>query len=101
MATNYKDLLAQETSELRDAVEARAAEIIAEHVTLKQLRQKLGHTQTDMAERTGKKQPTIAALESAKDPRLSSIATYLSAMDCDFEIIGRYPDGQRFQIELN
>ena len=65
MAVSLEDKLARLPAERRAKVDERAAELIAEELTLRDLRRALDRTQVHLARELGVKQETVSRLESA------------------------------------
>ena len=64
----------------RETIDARAAELIAEEMTLRDLRQARKLTQDRMAEMLGMEQENVSRLESRTDLLLSTLRSYVAAM---------------------
>jgi len=76
----------------RAKVERRAAELIAEEVTLKELRKALALTQVDLARRLKIKQASVVRIEQRSDLLLSTLRKYIEAMGGDLEVVARLPN---------
>ena len=92
MAESLEDKLAQLPSDRRAKVEARAAELIAEEMTLRDLRRALDRTQVHLARGLGVKQETVSRLEKRSDMLLSTLRSYVAAMGGEIELTARFPD---------
>lgn len=73
-------------------VETRAAELIAEEITLQDLRKARELTQERMAELLGISQNSVSRIEKQSDLLLSTLRSYIAAMGGNLEIIVRFPD---------
>ena len=82
-----KDIMNGLTAERREKIEARAEELIAEEMTLRDLRKAQDLTQERMAELLGVGQDNISRLESRTDMLLSTLRSYVT--QAGKEIIGR------------
>jgi transcriptional regulator with XRE-family HTH domain len=82
----------------RRAVEARAAELIAEEATLRQLREALDQSQRQIAEKLNVQQAAVSRLERRTDMYISTLRDFVRAMGGDLEIIARFPDRQPVRI---
>ena len=91
MAVTLRDNLAQLPEGRRARAEARAAELIAEEMTLRDLRRALERTQVHLAERMGVKQETVSRLEKRSDMLLSTLRGYVEAMGGELELVVRFP----------
>jgi transcriptional regulator with XRE-family HTH domain len=75
----------------RAAVEARAAELIAEETTLRDMRRAMALTQETVAEALGIKQVNVSQLEKRSDLLLSTLRRYVEAMGGELELTARFP----------
>lgn len=78
--------------ERRAQVEARAEALIAEEMTLRDLRKARDLTQERMAELLGVGQESISRLESRADMLLSTLRSYITAMGGSLDLVVRFPD---------
>jgi transcriptional regulator with XRE-family HTH domain len=92
MAASLKDKLARLPGERRAKVDARAAELIAEEMTLRDLRRALDRTQVRLARELGVKQETVSRLEKRSDMLLSTLRSYVEAMGGELELLATFPD---------
>ena len=87
-----KDIINSLTAERREKIEARAEELIAEEMTLQDLRKAQYLTQERMAELLGVGQDNISRLESRTDMLLSTLRSYVTAMGGSLDLIVRFQD---------
>jgi transcriptional regulator with XRE-family HTH domain len=92
MATNVRDTMKSLSPARRKKIEARAATLIAEEMSLRDLRQALTLTQERMAETLGIGQDGISRLEKRSDLLLSTLRTYIEAMGGQLSLIAEFPD---------
>jgi transcriptional regulator with XRE-family HTH domain len=92
MAVSLEDKLARLPGERRAKVDARAAELIAEEMTLRDLRRALDRTQVRIARELGIKQETVSRLEKRSDMLLSTLRGYVEAMGGELDLLARFPD---------
>jgi transcriptional regulator with XRE-family HTH domain len=93
MTVSAKQMTERLSPAERKAVEKRAAELIAEEMRLRELRQSFALTQERLAERMKVGQETVSKIESQnKDMRVSSVAKYLAALGGELELVVRFPD---------
>lgn len=76
----------------RKKVEARAAELIAEEMTLQELRRARSLTQVRMARKLGVSQDGISKLEKRSDLLLSTLRKTVEAMGGSLSLVAKFPD---------
>ena len=69
---NFNELLAKMSPERRARIKAEADDLHREYV-LSQIRQQVGFTQADVAERLGVSQPTYAECERGSNMRIGTL----------------------------
>jgi hypothetical protein len=74
----------------RRAVTNRAAELIAEEMTLRELRRSLALTQVNVARTLNKGQHEISRIEQRGDMLLSTLSSFVQAMGGELELICRF-----------
>ena len=67
-------------------------------VSLRDLREKLGITQSDMAEACGISQPEISRMEMRKNHRVSTVLRFVEALGGELKVIVRMPDSKEYRI---
>jgi DNA-binding XRE family transcriptional regulator len=92
MAANVRDTMKGLSPARRKKIEARAAALIAEEMSLRDLRQALTLTQERMAETLGIGQDGVSRLEKRSDLLLSTLRTYIEAMGGQLSLIAEFPD---------
>src|SRR5260370_399115 len=75
----------------RQKVEARAQELIAEELTLQDIRRAHKLTQEQMATILHIGQDSISRLEKRSDMMLSTMRSYVEAMGGSLELVARFP----------
>ena len=76
----------------RKKVEARAAQLIAEEMTLQELRRARKLTQVRMAKELGISQDGISKLEKRSDLLLSTLRKTVEAMGGSLFLVAKFPD---------
>lgn len=76
----------------RKKVEARAAELLAEEMTLRDLRKARALTQARMAEELGITQDGVSRLEKRSDLLLSTLRKSVEAMGGRLSLVAEFPD---------
>jgi len=92
MATSLKDKIKSLDAKSRKKVEARTAELIAEEMSLSDLRKAMGKTQVKMAKALGIKQEGVSRLEKRSDLLLSTLRGYVEAMGGELQLVATFPD---------
>ncbi len=82
----------------RLAIEARAAELVSEEMTLRDMRKALEMTQETVAEALGIKQVNVSQMEKRSDLLLSTLRKYVKAMGGELELVVRFPDRKPMKI---
>jgi transcriptional regulator with XRE-family HTH domain len=76
----------------RRKIERRAAQLIAEEMSLRDLRQALKLTQERMAKTLGIGQEGVSRLEKRSDLLISTLRGYVEAMGGSLSIVAEFPD---------
>src|SRR5512140_2225524 len=92
MATNVDDIIKKLSAAQRKKVEARAAELIAEEMTLRELRHARQLTPVRMAKRLGITQDSVSRLEKRSDLLLSTLRKTVEAMGGNLSLVAEFPD---------
>jgi DNA-binding XRE family transcriptional regulator len=92
MAVNIKQKIKALKPERRKKVEARAAELIAEEMTLAELRRARKLTQVRMARALGITQDSVSRLEKRSDVLLSTLRKTVQAMGGNLSLVAEFPD---------
>ena len=82
----------------RRQVEERAEELIAEEMTLRELRKARQLTQVNVARKLGISQDGVSRLEQRSDLLLSTLRKTVEAMGGNLSLIAKFPD--RPPVEL-
>ena len=92
MATNVDDIIGKLNPAQRKKVEARATELIAEEMTLRELRRARKLTQVRMAKALGITQDSVSRLEKRSDLLLSTLRKTVKAMGGNLSLVAEFPD---------
>lgn len=92
MATRLKDKMKKVAAERRRKIEARASELIAEELSLRDLRHAHDLTQQRMAEFLGVGQEGVSRLEKRSDLLISTLRSYVEAMGGRLRLVAEFPD---------
>jgi len=85
----------------RAKVQERAAELVAEEATLKDLRKAYGLTQSKMAKKLEVGQDTVSRVERRADMLLSTLSGYVEAMGGRLELIAEFPDRPPVRLRMS
>ena len=92
MSITLKDKMKKLSPGQRARVEARAAELIAEEMTLRELRHARKLTQVKMAKTLGVTQDSVSRLEKRSDLLLSTLRKTVEAMGGNLSLVAEFPD---------
>ena len=90
--TNLEQIRKKLSPVRRKKIEARAAELIAEEMTLQELRRARKLTQVRMAKKLGVSQDGISKLEKRSDLLLSTLRKTVEAMGGSLSLVAEFPD---------
>ena len=91
MGRNLEEILAALPEARRWKVEARAKELIAEELSLQDLRKALSQTQVRLAKKLGVGQDSVSRIEQRTDMLLSTLHSYVNAMGGELHLIASFP----------
>jgi DNA-binding XRE family transcriptional regulator len=92
MAVNVNEIIRKLSPAERKKVEARAAEIIAEEMSLRDLRKARKLTQARVAKTLGITQDSVSRIEKRSDLLLSTLRKTIKAMGGEVRIVAQFPD---------
>jgi hypothetical protein len=90
--TNLERVMKDLSPERRKRVEARAAQLIAEELTLQKLRRARKLTQVRMAKALGIGQDGVSKLEKRADLMISTLRKSIRAMGGSLSLVAEFPD---------
>jgi transcriptional regulator with XRE-family HTH domain len=82
----------------RKKIEARARQLIAEELTMQELRKKLKLTQAEMAKRLGVGQMQVSRMERRTDLHVSTLRRAVKAMGGELSLVAKFPGRQAVVI---
>src|SRR5712672_4748530 len=92
MSVNVREKIRKLNSTQRKKVAARAAELIAEEMSLRELRKSRKLTQTRVAKALGVTQDSVSRLEKRSDLLLSTLRKTVKAMGGNLSLVAEFPD---------
>ena len=93
------DMLAREPQHIRDAVKARADQLIEEY-TLRQVREAVDLTQAEVALAAGATQDQISKVERRADLMVSTLEKHIQALGGRLRLAVEFPDRPSVAINL-
>jgi DNA-binding XRE family transcriptional regulator len=92
MAINLNDFIKSLPAAERRAIKKRAAELLAEEMTLQELRRAREMTQVKMAKKLGVAQKQISEIEKRTDMHISTLRRSIEAMGGTLALVAEFPD---------
>ena len=92
MALNVNDIIGSLPPSRRRRIEKRAAKLIADEMTLQELRRARAMTQVRMAKSLGVAQKQISAIEKRTDMHISTLRRSIEAMGGKLFLVAEFPD---------
>ena len=92
MAVNVDDKIKKLNPDQRKKVEARAADLMAEEMTLRELRHARKLTQVRIAKKLGITQDSVSRLEKRSNLLLSTLRKTVEAMGGTLSLVAEFPD---------
>jgi len=94
MPTTLNDKMKKLGAARRKKIEARAEQLIAQEMSLRDLRKALSLTQECIAERLKISQDRISRMEKRSDLLISTLRRYVAAMGGSLSLVAEFPDRQ-------
>jgi|SRR5687768_11218127 DNA-binding XRE family transcriptional regulator len=92
MPTTLRDKINTLPRKRREKIEARAAELIAEELSLRDLRKAHELTQISIAKTLGLGQEGISRIEKRSDLLISTLRSYVEALGGQLFLVAKFPD---------
>ncbi len=92
MARNVDDIIKGLPAARRRGIERRAKKLIAEEMTLQELRRARAMTQVRMAKTLGVAQKQISEIERRTDMHISTLRRSIEAMGGKLSLVAEFPD---------
>ena len=89
MARTLNEVIAVLPAHERERIKARADELIAEEMSLRELRKAIGKTQT----------AAVSKLESRSDMYISTLRGFVKAMGGELELVARFPNRPAVRLD--
>ena len=98
MGSTIKERIAKLPPKRRARVHARADELIAEEMSLQDLRKAMDRTQVEIAKVLDVGQDTVSRYERRTDMLLSTLRSYVQSMGGELELVARFPNREPIRI---
>jgi hypothetical protein len=92
MARTINEIIAALPKTERNAIAARAHELIAEEMSLQAIRKAMGKTQVAVGKRLKLRQDAVSKIETRADMLISTLRGYLKAVGGELELVATFPD---------
>lgn len=92
MTNTLKNRIKKLPAARRNKISKRAKELIAQELTLRDLRKALELTQADVSSKLHMKQEAISRLERRSDILLSTLVSYIKAMGGELNLTAKFPN---------
>jgi len=92
MGVTLKEMMSRLPAEERRKIEARAQELIAEELTLQDLRKAMGKTQVELAKTLDVGQDAISRVEKRADMLLSTLSEHVRGLGGELTLVAQFPD---------
>jgi transcriptional regulator with XRE-family HTH domain len=96
--TKHDDYMSKLSPERQAKIEARKNELLAEELTLKELRKAREFSQETLADVLGMRQGDLSKFERRADAYLSTIRRYVVAMGGTLDLIATFPNAKPVKI---
>lgn len=98
-AISLKQVIAGFSPTRKKQIKARARELIAEEMALRDIRKSRALTQEQVAKRLGGKQVYVSRLESRSDVKVSTLREYVRALGGELQMMVTFPEGAATKIK--
>lgn len=96
--TTHDEYMKKLSPERRAKIKARAKELLAEEMSLRELRKARELSQETLAEILGMKQGDLSKFERRADAYLSTIRRYVVAMGGSLDLVASFPNSKPVKI---
>jgi transcriptional regulator with XRE-family HTH domain len=101
MSKALKDVIAALPKEEQEKIKLRGEQLVAEEMSLQELRKTIGKTQTAIAKRLKIGQDAVSKLETRSDMRVSTLREFVEAMGGELELVARFPNRSPVRLEAS
>jgi DNA-binding XRE family transcriptional regulator len=100
MARTLDEIIAALPENRREKIAARTRELIAEELSLRELRKAMHKTQVAVARRLKVGQDTISKIEARSDMFISTLRGYVKAMGGELTLVATFPDRPPVRLDV-
>lgn len=101
MPKALKDIIAALPKAEQERIKARGEQLVAEEMSLQELRKSIGKTQTAIAKQLKIGQDAVSKLETRSDMRVSTLREFVEAMGGELELVARFPNHPPIRLEAS
>ena len=94
-----KKVIAEFSPTRRKNIKARAKELVAEELALRDIRKSRALTQEQVAKRLGGKQVYVSRMENRSDVKISTLREYVHAIGGELQLMVTFPSGAKAKIK--
>ena len=98
-AIPLKEVIAGFPPARQKRIKARAKELIAEEMMLRDIRKSRALTQEQVAKRLGGKQVYVSRLENRSDVKVSTLRDYVHALGGELQLMVTFPEGAKTKVK--
>ena len=99
MARTLDEKISELPAKRRARIMARTAELVAEELSLRDLRKAMNRTQVEMAKTLNVGQDTVSRYEQRTDMLLSTLQDYVQAMGGELNLVAKFPNRRPVRIK--
>jgi DNA-binding XRE family transcriptional regulator len=99
MVRSVDNVLNSMPAKRRKKIEARADELIAEQMSMIELRKAKEKTQVELAKLLGVQQTTVSRMEKRSDMYISTLRGFIEAMGGNLDLVAKFPNRPDVHIE--
>ena len=92
MGKTLQEMMNHLPTERQERIEERAAELIAEEMSLRELRQELNLTQESLAQKLGINQESVSRTEKRTDLMLSTLRKHIESLGGELQLLVHLPN---------
>lgn len=99
MAKSLDEIVKRVGPDINAKAQRRYRELRKE-IKLAELRERMGKTQKETADKLGIKQPSLSRLEQRNDMQLSTLKRFIESLGATMDLVALLPDGSMLTIDV-